>query len=314
MVRRRPRMSLDQSLNRLGRRRHAGRAPLGRRGSGGSRSRRLTLPRSGRPRLRLLIAIVVLAGLLGGGYLLLRDSGLVRVEEVRVTGVSSSAEPRIDAALDAAARGMTTLHVREGALRRAVAGFPSVAGLRVQTHVPHGLTIEVVERRPVAVLVAGDQRLAVSGDGRLLRDVQDTIGLPTIGQGALPSGTHVTAARTRAALAVAAAAPQALRRRAERMSYAARGLTVELVDGPPLIFGDASQAAAKWLGAARVLADPTSAGATYLDLREPGRVSAGGLGPVTSEDADGDVEAPVPGASATPAPTAVPTATPYSQP
>ena len=35
--------------------------------------------------------------------------------------------------------------------------------------------------------------------------------------------------------------------------------------------------------AVRVLADPSSAGATYLDLRVPERVAAGGLGPVEQE-------------------------------
>jgi cell division protein FtsQ len=209
---------------------------------------------------------------------------------------------------------MTTLHVREDALRRAVAGFPSVAGLRVQTHLPHGMTIEVIERHPVAALVAGDQRLAVSADGRLLRDVQDTIGLPSIAQATLPAGLTATGPRISAALAVASAAPEALSKRAERIVFTPKGLTVQLLDGPPLIFGDGSQAAAKWAGAARVLADPTSQGATYLDLREPGRVSAGGLGPVDGEDPMGDAEQAVPGATATPVPPAAATATPYSQP
>jgi cell division protein FtsQ len=298
-------MSLDHPLNRLGRRRPAGRP----------RFASLRRPRRpSPPRARLILAVVAALAVLGGGYALLRNSSFVRVTEVRVTGVDSSAEPRIDQALDATARSMTTLHVREDALRRAVAGFPSVAGLRIETHLPHAMTIEVIARRPVAALVAGDQRLAVSADGRLLRDVQDTIGLPAIAQDALPAGLTVSAPRIRAALAVASAAPEPLSKRAERIVYAPKGLTVQLLDGPPLIFGDGSQAAAKWAGAARVLADPTSQGATYLDLREPGRVSAGGLGPVDGEDPMGDAEQPVPGATATPVPTPAATTTPYSQP
>jgi cell division protein FtsQ len=58
--------------------------------------------------------------------------------------------------------------------------------------------------------------------------------------------------------------------------------------GPPLIFGSAAAARAKWAAAARVLADPSAAGATYLDLRIPGRVAAGGLAPVASETPNGD--------------------------
>jgi cell division protein FtsQ len=67
--------------------------------------------------------------------------------------------------------------------------------------------------------------------------------------------------------------------------WGSEGLTVELRDGPPLIFGTRDDAPAKWAAAARVLAEPSAAGATYLDLRVPGRVAAGGLGPVPQEGA-----------------------------
>ena len=50
-----------------------------------------------------------------------------------------------------------------------------------------------------------------------------------------------------------------------------------LSDGPELIFGDASRVRAKWIAAARVLADPDAAGATYIDVRLPDRPAAGGL-------------------------------------
>ena len=50
--------------------------------------------------------------------------------------------------------------------------------------------------------------------------------------------------------------------------------------GPELVFGSDVQAQEKWLAAARVLAEPSSQGATYLDLRIPGRVAAGGLSPL----------------------------------
>lgn len=302
-------MSLDQPLNRLGRRAGAG---DGSATGGRGRAAAAWVARL-RPG-RIVVAVVAALVVLGAGYLLVRNSSFVRVTRVRITGVSTSAQPRIDAALQAAARGMSTMNVNEDALRRSVAGFPSVAGLRVSTQLPHGLTIEVLERRPVAAVAAGRSRLAVSADGRLLRDVQDTIGLPAIVQGALPVGDRVASARTRAALAVAAAAPDLLRRRAERITYGAKGLTVRLLNGPPLIFGTAAQAPAKWTAATRVMADPTSAGATYLDLREPGRVSAGGLGPVAAEDAQGDAQQTVPGATPTPVPQATATPAPYSQP
>jgi cell division protein FtsQ len=217
---------------------------------------------------------------------------------------------------------MTTLDVDRHALRQAVAGFPSVAALTVHTNFPHAMTIEVIERRPVAAIVVGNQRLAVTGNGLLLRDVQDTIGLPAISAPMLPAGETIDAPRTRAQLAVAAAAPANLRRRAEDVVYGRHGLQVDLLDGPPLYFGTPDHAAAKWAAAARVMSSSTAAGATYLDLRTPGRVAAGGLDPVAGKDSQDDAVdpsasvTPAPAATATPipAPTATPTATPYSQP
>jgi cell division protein FtsQ len=257
-------MSIDQTLTR----------------TRGARRRPLRAVRLRRPRLRLLLAVLVLAAALTGGWMWLRDSSLTQVRAIEVTGITSSAEPRVRDALETAARGMTTLHVREDVLRKAVAGFPSVAGIRTQTDFPHKLTIEVLERRPAAVLASGDQLLAVTGTGLLLRDVGAPDTVPEIEIPAPVSGERVQDPKLLGALAVAAAAPPALAKRTISIGWGTRGLNAQLESGPPLVFGSSADAAAKWAGAARVLADPSSAGAIYLDLRVPGRVAAGGIGPV----------------------------------
>lgn len=244
-----------------------------------SRPRALRLRISLR-RLRLLLAVAMLAAVSAGGWLWLRDSSLVAVRRVDITGAPAADRARVDAALRDAAGQMTTLHVREQTLRDAVAPFPSVATVRAHADLPHRLVIQVVERRAVAALLEpGGRRVAVTADGRTLPDVPAAT-LPDVELSAGP--------RTRAALAVAAAAPGPLLARAARLWWGAEGLELDLRDGPPLIFGSASDARAKWAAAARVLADPSSAGATYLDLRDPGRVAAGGLAPVASEDPNGD--------------------------
>ena len=51
--------------------------------------------------------------------------------------------------------------------------------------------------------------------------------------------------------------------------------------GPELYFGDADRVTAKWAAAARVLADASSKGATYVDVRLPERPVAGGVAPDT---------------------------------
>ena len=232
--------------------------------------------------LRGFAAVIVLAGLGIGGWLWLRDSSLVAVTAVRVSGATTSEEGRIRSALESAARDMTTLNVREDVLNDVVSRFPSVAGLRVDTDFPHRMSIQVLERRPVAALEIDGTRTPVSGDGVVLNGVQADDRLPTIRRDQLP-GARIDDAKTQAALAVAAEAPAPLLARGERLWWGPEGLTMDLRDGPPLYFGSRDDAAAKWAAAARVLAEPSAAGATYLDLRVPGRVAAGGLGPIEQE-------------------------------
>jgi cell division protein FtsQ len=237
-----------------------------------------------RHHLRGFLAVVLLAAALAGGWMWLRDSALARVTKVTITGATTSDERRIEAALDDAARDMTTLHVRRDALESAVAAYPSVAGLRVHTDFPHGMMIEVLEHRPVAALEVDGRRAPVSGDGVVLTGVRAEKDLPAIRREAMPPEARVDDRRTRSALAVAATAPDALLERAERLWWGQKGLMLDLRDGPPLVFGTHDDARMKWAAAARVLADPSAAGATYLDLRAPGRVGAGGLGPVPQEE------------------------------
>jgi cell division protein FtsQ len=265
------------------------------------RSARLRVPGLPRVPLRLLVALLVLGGLGYGGWMWLRDSSLAAVRDVEISGSTSSEEAKVHQALDAAARDMTTLHVREDALRAAVAQYASVAGLEVEADFPHTLRIRVLEHEPVAVLVSGDREIAASGDGLLLQGVVADGDLPVIKTAAPPAGDRVSNANTRTALAIAAAAPDELRRRIDRLWTGPRGMMLALVDGPDVIFGDASDARRKWLATARVLADPSAAGATYLDVRIPERVAAGGLGPVPE---------PTPETTSTPTPAAAPETNP----
>jgi cell division protein FtsQ len=50
---------------------------------------------------------------------------------------------------------------------------------------------------------------------------------------------------------------------------------VALRAGPALYFGGAHQLAAKWQSAVAVLANPSSAGAAYIDVSDPSRPAAG---------------------------------------
>jgi cell division protein FtsQ len=264
---------------------------------------RPALSLSPRARLRLAGVVAVLLAL-GCLYLLwFRDSALVRVEKVTVTGLTVDDAPRIRAALTAAARDMTTLHMREEDLEQAVSGHPVVHDLRVRADFPHGLRIEVVERRPVAVLLSGGQRVPVAGDGTVLRGVDAPPSLPPVPVDRIPR-QRLGEAEPARAVRVIAAAPDLLAARIEAVrEQGAKGLVVDVGDGPELILGDSGRLEAKWAAATRVLADPASEGAAYIDVRLPERPVAGGLPPEAVAPAPEQAPPPTP---TTPAPEAAP--------
>jgi cell division protein FtsQ len=231
---------------------------------------------------RMLAGVVLAFAGLALGWLWFRDSSFAAVRQVTVSGSTSSEDARVRAALETAGRGMSTLHLDTGALHDAVEPFASVADLRVSADFPHDLRVEVIEHEPVAMLQSGGSRVPVTGAGLLLQGVEAR-DLPAVTSKAPPLDGRVQDKRALGALKVAAAAPEELRARSERLFWGEDGLSVELRDGPELIFGRARDARAKWTGAARVLAEDSSAGATYLDLRVARVVAAGGVGPVTPE-------------------------------
>jgi cell division protein FtsQ len=211
-----------------------------------------------------------------GGFLFARDSSIVAVEDVTVTGTSGPEAAAVRSALAGAAQDMTTLHVRTDELRTAVEPFPVVRDVEAHRAGLHRLRIEVTQYEPVAVLAAGDDRVPVAADGTILRGSR-AAALPELAVKSIPGGAHLHQGRAAQAVALLAEAPAPLRRRAERVFRTDRGLALRLTDGPVLYFGGAERLHSKWAAAARLLADPSAAGATYLDLRMPERPAAGGL-------------------------------------
>jgi cell division protein FtsQ len=235
----------------------------------------MRVKRRPRFRLRLALALVAVLAVLGGAWLWVRDSSLVAVQKVTISGVSGPDAGRIRSALTLAARNMTTLDVRIGSLRTAVAAYPMVNDLSVSADFPHSLRIHVAEQLPVGALAAGGREIAASGDGTLLHDVP-TASLPVVPVGLLPGGARVLERPALQALALLAAAPRRLRARIDRvMTSPSHGLVADLRAGPSLYFGDDSDLPAKWLAATEVLADASSAGATYIDVTDPARPAAG---------------------------------------
>jgi cell division protein FtsQ len=228
---------------------------------------------------RRLLALATLCLLLAAAYQFwLRDSWLVAVERVTVTGLTRDDAHRVRAALSAAARSMTTLHLDGDDLERVVEAYPIVKELELSPDFPHTLRIRVIEHDPAAVAHTDGGRVAVAGDGTVLQGLAGEERLPTITAEDTVRGGRLEDPAALAAARLAGAAPAALHGRVEKVRLRKRdGFVVLLRDGPELIFGEAARTRAKWTAAARVLADRTAAGATYVDLRLPGRPAAGGL-------------------------------------
>jgi len=230
-------------------------------------------------RRRLRIAAVALAiaiPLLAGGWVWLRGSSLVAVKSVRVSGAHGSDAHAIDAALKSAGLRMSTLDVHTGALRAAVAGYPEIRDVQVKASFPHGLSIRVIEQPPVAALSTAGTKIAVASDGVVLGSAQLSGSLPTLTAAtALRPGQHVHSATLLGALGLLGAAPPPLAKQVERAYSGSKGLTLVMRGGLLAYFGDSERAHAKWQSLATVLADKSSAGASYVDVRLPERPAAG---------------------------------------
>jgi cell division protein FtsQ len=235
----------------------------------------MTVKRRVGVRARVVLALLGALLLVGGAWLWLRDSSLVAVQKVTITGVSGPNADQIRGVLTRTARNMTTLDVRVGQLRLAVAPYPVVRDVQVSTEFPHGLRIRVVEQLPVGALEAGGHAIAAAGDGTVLHDMPAG-SLPVIDVPVLPGGSQVTDRSALQALALLSdSPPRMLSRIAQVSSEASHGLVVKLRSGPDVYFGDGSDLDAKWVAATEVLADPSSTGATYIDVTDPARPAAG---------------------------------------
>jgi hypothetical protein len=264
------------------------------------------------PRLRryAVVSALLATALTTLYFTWLRDSSLVRVNSVTVVGLTGPDAARLRARLEGVGKEMTTLHVREASLRKAVATEPSILAIQAVPDFPHGLRIDVLENHPVAAIdLPGSGLVPIAGNGTLMPGYRSATSVPEIHTQGAPrigrdSASPARLADERAAqlVRVAAAAPPALLRRATAIERrASEGIVVTLQGGPRVIFGDAARLPGKWRAAAGVLASKDAAGAAYVDVRLPDRPVAGGLKSLISA-------APVLPAAATGAPATTPTA------
>lgn len=231
--------------------------------------------------LRLTIA-ALLAALAGGGWLILRDSALFSVDSVTIVGLSGEASPAVGEQLVAAARSQTTTDFSTGAVRAAVSTDTLVRGVRAVTHFPHGVTLYVTERLPVAAIEVDGASVPVAADGSVVTGFSTSARLPGVRSTQAPLGGRTHDPFVLVALRVLGAAPAPLRERVAAVTRADGALTIYLHHGPRLIFGDGELPHAKWDAAAAVLATRSARGASYIDVVLPWRPAAQVGDPATS--------------------------------
>ena len=212
-----------------------------------------------------------------GGYMLwFRNLSWFAIDDVTIAGATTN-ESAIRAAVERAAGDMTTLHIKDGELRDAVARFPTVASVGASTSFPHTLHVTVTERLPVGFIKSGLTRTAVSADGYLLLGATfDPKSLPRI-DGAAGHGVRLDEDAA-AQAAILGATPGPLRDRVTASSWDEQhgGGVVQLDNGPEVRFGDGSGARDKWTAAVAVLSGPERGSPSYLDVSVPERPVAGG--------------------------------------
>jgi len=244
--------------------------------AGRSRGRGRPTARGTVVRRRLIAAAVVVTALYAGYMLWFRNASWFAIDSVTVKGATTNSR-EIKSAVEGVAGDMTTLHIKDGELRDAVARFPTVASVKATTSFPHGLEVTITERLPVAFVQIAGRQTAVSADGYLLAGASfDQKQLPRI-EGAAASGPRLDEDAA-AQAAILGATPEPLRNRVTASNWddARGGVVLDLRNGPEVRFGDGSLARDKWAAAVAVLSSDERGSPSYLDVSVPDRPVSGG--------------------------------------
>ena len=218
---------------------------------------------AGRRRTPRWVLLALLGALLvGGAAWALLGTSLVGVRHIEVSGVEITTR---EAVHDAAAvtLGTSLLRLDTDAIAARVGALPPVAHVDVRRSFPHTLVITVTERTPAAVVPAPDGYAVLAADGVVYHHVAvPPAGVPVV-QLAAPGPTDPA---TLAALRVVAALTPELRAvLAEIRAPAPTSISLALVDGRTIVWGDAEASDRKAAVATVLLAED----ATTIDVSVP---------------------------------------------
>jgi cell division protein FtsQ len=235
------------------------------------RARRIEVKRSeGRKRLRRVIALAALAGLIASGYVATR-SPLLDLDSVVVNGAVKT-----DTAAVAAAGGlrtgrpMTDLDVDRA--RTAIAALPWVDTVQVRRKWPGTVDVDITERRAVAALATDEGAwLVLDATGRVLDEAAarpaDLPALATLGPAVAPGGSVPVA---EPALALSGYITPDLRAWFVTIVTNPDGtLEADLSGGIRVVFGSQAHLRDKTIGLATVLTRVDLSNLDRIDLTVP---------------------------------------------
>lgn len=225
-------------------------------------ARRRLRARLGRWRPYLIGALVLV--LVATGVWLLWFSSVVTVEEVEVSGTNTLSPARIERAA-AVPMGEQLVQVDLAAIEARVERIDAVASAKVSRSWPHGISIEVTERVPIAVVRIDGTQKALAADG-VAFDYKKSLlpnDIPVV-----ETELDVTAATLSEAAAVVLSLPAAVATRVNLIKADSIDRMVLKLDGGITVqWGTAEDSDTK----AQVLEALLGTGEKFIDVSVPGR-------------------------------------------
>jgi cell division protein FtsQ len=233
-------------------------------------ARRVAVRRdAGRRRLRKVAVLGVLVVLVAGAAGLTRTP-LLDLDTIAVEGAATLGADQIRAVVaDAGVRpGQPLLDLDAGRAEAALEALPGIEEAHVTRHWPGSITIEVVERVPVAAMTVAGGIALVGADG-IVVDVQPgpSALVAVDGPSTLAPGDRVDAT---ALLAVAAALPDSVRALVSGIGEAGDGgVELRLAAGGVARLGSADRLAEKLVALQTMLTEVDTTCLAILDLQVP---------------------------------------------
>jgi cell division protein FtsQ len=223
--------------------------------------------------LSIAASVVAAVGLL---YLGARETSVFALEDLEISGVSSSVRRSVEAAAKPYV-GESLVALDRDELRRQLESLPTVRSVQMDRAFPHTLRIAVVPERPLAVVRQGPDAWLVSEHGRVMRELDRehrTIGT-NIWAGAdtrLAVGGTVADDELRTVLQALRRVPDAFPARVNIARMEDEELTLVLASGSELRLGEPTALPLKLAVAGRVLRSLSAeerAELGYLDVTVP---------------------------------------------